>query len=68
MRAYVDRHWPGADPARRVVIPRGIDPQAFPRGFAPSPEWRARLQLIAQQCPRSELASKARFLLAQNSA
>ncbi len=30
-----------------------------------SPEWRARLQLIAQQCPRSELASKARFLLAQ---
>jgi glycosyltransferase involved in cell wall biosynthesis len=42
VRAYVDRHWPEADPARRVVIPRGIDPQAFPRGFAPSPEWRAR--------------------------
>jgi len=33
-----------------------------------SPEWRARLQLIEQQCPRSELASKARFLLAQTSA
>lgn len=33
-----------------------------------SPEWRSRLQLIAQQCPRSELASKARFLLAQTGA
>jgi glycosyltransferase involved in cell wall biosynthesis len=42
VRAYVDRHWPESDPARRVVIPRGIDPVAFPRGFAPSPEWRAR--------------------------
>ena len=42
VRAHVDRHWPESDPARRVVIPRGIDPAAFPRGFAPSPEWRAR--------------------------
>lgn len=33
-----------------------------------SPEWRARLQLIAEHCPRSELASKARFLLAQTGA
>ncbi|WP_257386455.1 rhomboid family intramembrane serine protease [Tahibacter caeni] len=30
-----------------------------------SPQWRARLQLIASHCPRSELASKAAFLLAQ---
>ncbi len=42
VRAYVDRHWPEPDPARRVVIPRGIDPQAFPRGFVPSAQWRAR--------------------------
>ncbi len=42
VRAYVGRHWPETDAARRVVIPRGIDPQAFPRGFAPSPEWRVR--------------------------
>ncbi|MBL8296747.1 MAG: rhomboid family intramembrane serine protease [Rhodanobacteraceae bacterium] len=30
-----------------------------------SPEWRARLELIAQHCPRSEFAPKAAFLLAQ---
>lgn len=42
VRAYVDRHWPEADATRRTVIPRGIDPAAFPRGFAPPAEWRAR--------------------------
>lgn len=42
VRAHVDRHWPEADPARRVVIARGIDPQDFPRGFAPSAPWRER--------------------------
>lgn len=30
-----------------------------------SPEWRARLELIARHFPRSELAPKASFLLAQ---
>ena len=30
-----------------------------------SPEWRARLELIARHCPHSELAPKATFLLAQ---
>ena len=44
VRAYVDRHWPQADPTRRVVIPRGIDPQAFPRGFTPAAPWRARFE------------------------
>lgn len=43
VRAYVDRHWPEPDPARRVVIPRGIDPRDFPRGHMPPAEWRARL-------------------------
>lgn len=40
--AYVDRHWPQPDGARRVVIARGVDPSAFPRGFAPTAQWRAR--------------------------
>lgn len=30
-----------------------------------SPEWRSRLDLIVRHCPDSELAPKARFLLAQ---
>jgi glycosyltransferase involved in cell wall biosynthesis len=42
VRRYVDRHWPESDHGRRVVIPRGIDPLAFPRGFAPGADWRAR--------------------------
>lgn len=42
VRAYVDRHWPEPAPGRRVVIPRGVDAAAFPRGFAASAEWRAR--------------------------
>lgn len=46
--AHVDRHWPQADPRRRVVIPRGVDPQAFPRGFEPSAAWRAQ---FAQDLP-----------------
>jgi glycosyltransferase involved in cell wall biosynthesis len=31
VREYLLRHYPGVDPARLVVIPRGIDPAAFPR-------------------------------------
>ncbi|HEU0152913.1 MAG TPA: glycosyltransferase [Arenimonas sp.] len=38
---YVRRHWPGTDPARLRVIPRGVDPADFPRGFEPDPAWRA---------------------------
>lgn len=40
VRAHVLRHWPDTDPTRLRVIPRGIDPDAFPRGFQPGPEWR----------------------------
>ena len=29
VRAYALQHYPGIDPARLVVIPRGVDPQAF---------------------------------------
>lgn len=42
VRAYVDRHWPEANPARRVVIARGVDPAVFVRGFAASAPWRSR--------------------------
>ena len=31
VRDYLLAHWPATDPARLVVIPRGIDPAAFPR-------------------------------------
>ncbi|MBJ7575914.1 glycosyltransferase [Luteimonas sp. MC1828] len=42
VRAYVLRTYPGTDPARLRVIPRGIDPAAFPRAPWPDPAARAR--------------------------
>lgn len=35
VREHVLRHYPATDPARLVVIPRGIDPQDFPRRSHP---------------------------------
>jgi glycosyltransferase involved in cell wall biosynthesis len=42
LRDYVLRHYPRLDPTRIAVIPRGIDPAEFPRGYLPSAEWRTR--------------------------
>jgi glycosyltransferase involved in cell wall biosynthesis len=41
VRAHVLRHYPQVDPARLRVIPRGIDPAAFPRTPLPDPAARA---------------------------
>lgn len=48
VRAHVLRSWPDTDPARLAVIPRGIDPADFPRGFQPSSDW---LQRFADELP-----------------
>ncbi|HWS77767.1 MAG TPA: glycosyltransferase [Thermomonas sp.] len=45
VRDYLLRHYPATDPRRLVVIPRGIDPAAFPR--APSPDLAARARIAA---------------------
>ena len=45
VRDYVLRHYPRTDPARLRVIPRGIDPAAFPR--APLPDRTARAAAAA---------------------
>jgi len=42
LRDYVLQHYPQLDPSRISVIPRGIDPNEFPRGYCPTDEWRAR--------------------------
>lgn len=41
VRAHVLRHYPQVDPGRLRVIPRGIDPAAFPRAPLPDPAARA---------------------------
>ena len=42
VRAHVLRHYPHTDPALLRVIPRGIDPAAFPRAPVPDIEARGR--------------------------
>ncbi|MEN1941571.1 glycosyltransferase [Luteimonas sp. MJ246] len=41
VREHLLRHYPGTDPGRLRVIPRGIDPAAFPRAPLPDPAARA---------------------------
>ncbi|ANB17074.1 glycosyltransferase [Dokdonella koreensis] len=41
VRDYALHHYPGTDPARLVVIPRGVDPAEFPFGYQPDDGWRA---------------------------
>jgi glycosyltransferase involved in cell wall biosynthesis len=43
VRDYLQQHYPATDPRRLVVIPRGIDPAAFPRAPLPDPAARARI-------------------------
>jgi glycosyltransferase involved in cell wall biosynthesis len=40
MRDYVLSHYGWLDPARVRVIPRGIDPEAFPYGHRPDDRWQ----------------------------
>ncbi|WP_240096031.1 glycosyltransferase [Thermomonas flagellata] len=47
VRAHLLRHYPDTDPARLVVIPRGIDPARFPR--RPRPDPAARAAVAARQ-------------------
>ncbi len=42
VRDHVLRHYPRTDPARLVLIPRGVDTNEFPFGYQPEDEWRQR--------------------------
>jgi len=42
VRDHVLRHYRRTDPARLVLIPRGIDAHEFPFGYQPDDDWRAR--------------------------
>lgn len=41
VRAHLLQHWPRLDPERIRVIPRGINPRAWPYGYRPMAEWLA---------------------------
>ena len=58
VRAYVLGHYPRTDPERLRVVPRGIDPAAFPRRPLPDREARAS---AAEQFP--QLAGSGPLLL-----
>lgn len=40
VRDYLLRNYPGTDPNRLVVIPRGIDPSEYPFGYVADKSWR----------------------------
>lgn len=46
VRDFLLAYYPATDPARLIVIPRGIDPAAFPRAPHPDREARARVAEI----------------------
>jgi glycosyltransferase involved in cell wall biosynthesis len=41
IRAYILKNYPWVDPAVIRVIPRGVDPWAYPYGYQPPAEWLA---------------------------
>jgi glycosyltransferase involved in cell wall biosynthesis len=51
IRGYILANYPGTDPARITVIPRGVDPARFPHGYRPPEawlaDWRARQPRLA---------------------
>ena len=49
VRAYVLRHYPGTDTAKLRIVPRGIDPAAFPEAPWPDPAARARVANLHPQ-------------------
>ncbi|MFN3595063.1 MAG: glycosyltransferase family 4 protein, partial [Thiobacillaceae bacterium] len=59
VRDYIRRHYPEVQPARIVVIPRGVDPAEFPHGYRPPPAW-----LAAWQAQYPQLAGKRVLTLA----
>ncbi len=40
MRQHVLENYPDLSPDRMVLIPRGVDPGEFPRGFSPDGKWK----------------------------
>ncbi|MCA8995890.1 MAG: glycosyltransferase family 4 protein [Planctomycetaceae bacterium] len=42
VRSYLHQNYPRLAADRVCVIPRGVDPQDFPRGYQPSAEWLER--------------------------
>lgn len=41
IRAYILKNYPWVKPSIIRVIPRGVDPQAYPHGYQPPAEWLA---------------------------
>jgi glycosyltransferase involved in cell wall biosynthesis len=55
VRDYLLRHYPGLEPERLSVIPRGVDPAVFAPGYRPDAAWRAGWQRQYPQLQHSYL-------------
>jgi len=49
VRDYALQHYRRTDPLRLTMIPRGVDPSAFPRDHVPSNAWRAQFETAHPQ-------------------
>ncbi|MFO1434822.1 MAG: glycosyltransferase family 4 protein [Gammaproteobacteria bacterium] len=42
IKKYILTNYPGADPGRIVVVPRGVDPAVYTHGWQPDKDWQQR--------------------------
>lgn len=57
VRQYVTQNYPRVSPEKLCVIHRGVDPEAYPNGYQPSPEW---LQNWTKEFPKT----RGKFIVA----
>ena len=46
---YIMSNYPGVDPGKVSIIHRGVDPERFPCGYRPSPDWLERWHMDRPQ-------------------
>lgn len=50
IRDYILENYPGVDPTRIRVVPRGVELSDYPRGFRPSAEWMSAWKSSQPDC------------------
>ena len=59
IRNYITENYPDVPTKTIRLIPRGVDPTEFPRGYTPSQEWHAKWSTDYPQCSGKQLLTLA---------
>ena len=54
---YILANYPGTDPGKLAIIPRGVDPRRFPRGHNPAGDWLERWRSEQPQLQEKKLVT-----------